>query len=111
MSSEPGPDERATVEIHIVPHNYILWWVRPYEASLIFRDQIRMKAVEEDEELLCIVWAKTGDVSGHTILRNGSTHSYINPIKLALGHVEAIFIHKHEYVRGLVSFQFHYSLQ
>ena len=38
-----------------------------------------MKAVQEDEELLCIVWAKTGDVSGHTILRYGSTHSYIAP--------------------------------
>lgn len=76
-----------------------------------------MKAVLEDEELLCIVWAKTGHVSGHTILRYGSTHSYSAP-SLAwdihcgpvannimasssdLGQVEASFIHKHEDVRG-----------
>ncbi|XP_053344951.1 uncharacterized protein LOC128514982 [Clarias gariepinus] len=72
-----------------------------------------MKAVQEDEELLCIVWAKTGDVSGHTILRYGSTHSYIAPslawdihcgpvsnnitaTSSALGQVEASFIHKHK---------------
>lgn len=102
--------------------------MRPYETSLIFRDQIKMKAVQEDEELLCIVWAKTGDVSGHTILRYGSTHSYIAPslawdirrgpvannitaTSSALGQVEASFIHKHEDVMGLVSFQCHYSLQ
>lgn len=102
--------------------------MRPYETSLTVRDQIRIKAVQEDEELLCIVWAKTGDVSGHTILRNGSTHSYIapslawdihrgpvanniTPTSSALGQVEASFIHKHEDVRGLVSFQCHYCLQ
>ncbi|KAK0132357.1 hypothetical protein N1851_032778 [Merluccius polli] len=75
-----------------------------------------MKAVQEDEELLCIVWAKTGAVSGHTILRNGSTHCYIAPTlswdihrgpvannitatSSALGQVEASFIHKHEDVQ------------
>jgi hypothetical protein len=83
-----------------------------------------MMGVQEDE-LLCIVWAKTGDVSGHTILGYGSTHSYIAPslawdihrgpvannitaTSSALGQVEASFIHKHEDVMGLVSFQCHY---
>jgi len=42
MSNKSGPDERSTVE------NDILWWVRPYETSFIFRDQIKMKAVQED---------------------------------------------------------------
>ena len=67
MSNEPGPDEQSKVEIHIVPHN---------ETSLIFRDQIKMKVVQEDEKLQCVVWAKTGDGSGHTILRYGSTQLY-----------------------------------
>jgi hypothetical protein len=102
--------------------------VRPYETSLIFRDKIGIKAIQEDEELVCVVWAKTGDVSGHTIFRNGSTHSYIAPsltwdihcgpvannitaTSSALGQVEASFIHEHQDVRGLMSFQCHYSLK
>ena len=94
----------------------------------MFRDQIGIKAVQEDEELLSVVRAKTGDVSDHTILRNGSTHGFIAPTlawdihrgpvannitatSLALGQVEASFIHKQEDMRRLISFQCHYPLQ
>ena len=88
----------------------------PWKKFTLSHTIFRMKVVQEDEELLCTVWARTEDVSGHTILRNGSTQSYINPMlawdirrgpvennitdmSSALGHVEAIFIHKHEVVR------------
>jgi len=77
MNSDPGPDE-PTVDIHIVPYTDILWLVRPYETSLFLRDQIKMKTVLEDEELLCM--AKSGDVSGHTI------HSYSAPSLACAGN-------------------------
>lgn len=56
MGCEPGSDEWATVKVHIVPHNHTAWEVRPFLVSLNFWDQIRVKTVQEHEELLSVTW-------------------------------------------------------
>lgn len=68
MSTAPLMDGIGSVKADIVPHNYINWQVISDQATLTFWNEICVKNVQEDKQLLSVVRPNNCSMGDRTVL-------------------------------------------
>lgn len=120
--------EWAVVEADIIPDNCKYWRAIYHQLSVMLRVEIPVVGVQENQQVLGVVWPSDGNICTRNIFRNCSTQhdtlamlawyihfgllAYdVSAVFPAFCQIETSLINKYKMVKDFISFQVHYSPQ